>query len=174
MLVCFGNLVSVEFCRTAYFVTTRLGLPQGSHNWLMACMAFETGEQFSASTRNAMGSSGTGLIQFMAATARSLGTTVENLAMMRAEDQLKIYVYEYFKPYAHKIKSLEDMYMAILMPRYIGEPDDAVVFRAGTLAYKQNGPLDKNRDGVITKAECCRGVRAKFERGMQPEFVRVI
>lgn len=39
-------------------------------NWLMAVMAFESGESFRPDIRNAAGSGATGLIQFMPATAR--------------------------------------------------------------------------------------------------------
>ena len=53
---------------------------------LMSVMAFETGESFSAGVKNAAGSSGTGLIQFMSFTAKALGTTVEALAKMTPEE----------------------------------------------------------------------------------------
>jgi hypothetical protein len=45
----------------------------------------------------------TGLIQFMPATAKGLGTTTDALKNMTAVEQLD-YVYKYFKPYAGKIK----------------------------------------------------------------------
>lgn len=137
-------------------------------NWLMACMAFESGETFSPSVKNAAGSGATGLIQFMPATAKGLGTTTAELAAMTATDQLK-FVGLYFKPYARKINSLSDMYMAILLPKYIGLPDSSVLFSGG-IAYRQNAGLDANRDGVVTKAEASAKVYKKFVRGLAPEF----
>jgi hypothetical protein len=49
----------------------------------MACMAFEKGETFSPCVKNP-GSSATGLIQFMSSTAKSLGTTTNDLCKMSA------------------------------------------------------------------------------------------
>ena len=46
---------------------------------LMACMAWESAETFSPKVKNAAGSGAVGLIQFMPATARALGTTAEEL-----------------------------------------------------------------------------------------------
>ena len=43
-------------------------------DFLLACMAFESGMSFCSSIRNAA-SGATGLIQFMPSTARGLGTT---------------------------------------------------------------------------------------------------
>lgn len=41
----------------------------------MAAMAFESGETFSPSIKNAAGSGAVGLIQFMPSTAKALGTS---------------------------------------------------------------------------------------------------
>lgn len=63
-------------------------------------MAFKTGETFSPKERNKAGSNGTGLIQFMEATAKSvLGTSAKSLAAMSDIQQLD-YVEKYFK-YIH-------------------------------------------------------------------------
>jgi hypothetical protein len=129
-------------------------------------MAFESGETFSASVRNAAGSGAVGLIQFMPSTARDLGTTTENLALLSAESQL-VYVRSYFRPYARRIASLPDMYMAILLPKYIGAMDSAVLFSGGT-PYRQNSGLDANKDGRVSKLEAASKVQAKWARGMQP------
>ena len=133
-------------------------------NYLVACIAFETGETFSPSIRNKQ-SGATGLIQFMSSTAKSLGTTTDELAKMDAVTQLD-YVEAYFKPYRNKLKTLEDVYMAILYPRAIGMPDDYVLFKKDK-AYFQNRGLDLNKDGQITKAEATSKVRDKLKRGEQ-------
>ena len=138
-------------------------------NWLMACMAFESAETFSPTIKNAAGSGAIGLIQFMPATARGLGTTTERLAQLSALDQLN-YVRDYFRPYARYIKNLSDMYMAILMPKYVGLPDSSILFNTPTIAYRQNSGLDWDKDGTITKGEAAALVKAKLDKGMRAEF----
>lgn len=136
-------------------------------NFLMDCIAFESGETFSPDIRNAAGSGATGLIQFMPSTARGLGTTTDQLASMSAEDQLN-YVWKYFKPYAGKLRTLDDMYMAILWPSAVGKASNTVIFRGPTAAtYRQNKGLDTNKDGNVTKAEACSLVRLKSTKGEQ-------
>ena len=164
-----GARVSTDFARGVIAICRDFGWGDQHTSWLMACMAFESGESFSPSVRNAAGSGAVGLIQFMPATAAGLGTTVENLQLLSAESQL-YYVRMYFKPYAARIASLSDMYMAILLPSYIGKPDDAVLFSGG-VAFRQNAGLDANRDGKITKTEATARISAKLLRGMLPGFV---
>ena len=126
---------------------------------LMAVMDFETGGSFSPSQKNAAGSSGTGLIQFMATTAKSLGTSVEELSNLSRGEQMK-YVEKYFDQYADRISggSARDVYMAVLFPKAIGKADDYVLFSSGTKAYNQNKGLDSNGDGTVTKLEAARSV----------------
>lgn len=80
-----GAKVSQTFKERVIWIAQDLGFDP---NWLMDCMAFESGESFSPSVRNGAGSGATGLIQFMPSTARALGTTTDRLAAMTAEDQL--------------------------------------------------------------------------------------
>jgi hypothetical protein len=163
-----GARVSTAFAQVVFGICKEFGWGPQHASWLMACMAFETGTTFSPSVRNGAGSGAVGLIQFMPATARGLGTTAENLALLSAESQLD-YVRSYFRPYARRIASLSDMYMAILLPKYIGQPEDAVLFSGG-IAYRQNSGLDANRDGKVTKAEATAKVAAMLARGLQPGF----
>ncbi|MGA3402103.1 MAG: hypothetical protein ABSC95_23050 [Acetobacteraceae bacterium] len=134
-------------------------------DFLMAAMAFESGESFSASVENEAGSGAIGLIQFMPKTATNLGTTSAALAAMTAVAQLD-YVKQYFTPYRGKLKTLEDVYMAILYPAAIGAGSDHVLFSSGTLAYSQNAGLDLNGDGSITVGEATSRVRTKYEKGL--------
>jgi hypothetical protein len=133
---------------------------------LMTCKAWETGRSFRPDVKNMAGSGATGLIQFMPATARTLWTTVRALARMSAEDQLN-YVWKYFKPYDGRLRSLADVYMAILWPAAVGKPDDATLF-AGGIAYRQNAGLDVDRDGKVTKAEAAAKVAALLSEGLKP------
>lgn len=142
-------------------------------SWLMACMAFETGETFRADIRNAAGSGAVGLIQFMPPTAAALGTSTEALSALSPEAQLS-WVGRYFRPWKGRLHSLGDVYGAILWPGMIGRADDWVVFRAGgpkPALYLQNRGLDLDRDGAITKAEIVSKVARKLERGLLPQFV---
>jgi len=134
---------------------------------LMACMAFETARTFNPALRNPA-SGATGLIQFLPATAKGLGTTVDALAAMSATDQLE-YVREYFKPWIGRLATLPDLYMAILWPSAIGKVDATPIFVAGSREYEQNRGLDKDRDGAITKAEAASYVSAALIQGRKPE-----
>ncbi len=134
-------------------------------DYLMSCMAFETGETFSPGIKNAAGSGATGLIQFMPSTAKGLGTSTEKLAKMTAIDQLD-YVKKYFTPYRNKLKKLEDVYMAILYPAAVGKPLTHILFREGKKTYSQNKGFDANRDGNITLKEISVKVRQKYEKGL--------
>lgn len=126
---------------------------------LLAVIDFETGGTFNPSERNKAGSSGTGLIQFMANTAKGLGTTTEKLASMSRSEQMQ-YVDKYLGQFSSKIRgaSTADLYMAVLFPKAIDKSDDYVLFKEGTLAYKQNRGLDTNGSGTVTKAEAARKV----------------
>lgn len=169
-MLAWGKKVSEEFCQRVREIADSLGTDP---NYLMACIAFESGETFSPSIKSAAGSGATGLIQFMPSTAEDLGTTTEELAAMTAEEQLD-YVEEYFKPHRDKLKSLEDVYMAILWPVAVGKPSDYVLFRKDDpkrpKLYRQNKGLDLNKDGIVTKAEAAEMVRKKLEKGLKPEF----
>lgn len=169
MNLAWGARVSPTFRGVVIGASRRLMIADPS--WLMACMAFETGETFSPSIRNAAGSGAVGLIQFMPGTAAALGTTVEDLAIMTAESQLMC-VEAYFKPWTGKLHSLGDVYGAILWPGMIGMGDAAVIFYQSNPThpklYLQNRGLDLNRDGRITKGEIVARVYSELEKGLKP------
>ena len=145
-------------------VAGRLGIDP---NYLMAAMAFETAETFSPSIRNGAGSGATGLIQFMPSTARRLGTSTAKLARMTAIDQLD-YVEKYFRTATRRrLRTLSDIYMAILWPVAVGKAESHVLFRRPSRAYSQNRGFDVNKDGLITKAEAAAKVQQKLVKGMK-------
>lgn len=168
----FGTQVSATFRDRIRKIAADLLLP--TPDWLMACMAFETGETFSASIRNAAGSGAVGLIQFMPSTAQVLGTSTDQLALMSPEDQLFM-VHKYFMPYKGKLSLLSDVYMAILWPAAIGKPDDSPLWTAETrpTTYRQNAGLDSNNDLTITKGEAASKVAAKLKKGLTPALLSV-
>ncbi|AXG68209.1 hypothetical protein KORDIASMS9_00401 [Kordia sp. SMS9] len=123
-------------------------------NWLMAVMYFETAGTFSASIRNPY-SDATGLIQFMPTTAIDLGTSIDELALMSAEEQL-YYVYSYYYPYRQRIKSYVDLYLATFFPVAIGKQDSYILQTKGISASAiadVNPVFDLNNDRKITVGE---------------------
>ena len=167
--------VSQEFVERIKLMCINLKMEEDGPNCMMSCMAWESGETFSPAIKNGAGSGATGLIQFMPKTAKSLGTTVEALAAMSAVEQLE-YVEKYFKPHKGKLKTLSDIYMAILWPKAIGKAEDYVMFdKAETpITYRQNSGVDINADGKCTKAEAAAKVMQKYKKGMLPKNRRVI
>jgi hypothetical protein len=130
-------------------IAAQLNIPA---DWLMGVMWQES--RLRPDARNSA-SGATGLIQFMPATARSLGTTTGALAAMDAVTQLD-WVQKYYAPYAGKLHSFADAYFAVFFPAAIGKPDDwalsSAALSAGTIAA-QNSGYDANRDGKLTVAE---------------------
>lgn len=162
-----GARVSPAFRERVYQLCDRLVWSEDHASWFMAAMAFETGRTFSPSVRNPR-STATGLIQFMAKTAAGLGTTTARLAQMTAVEQLA-YVERYLAPYAARIASIEDLYMAILWPAAVGHGSESALWRVGTAAYTANKGLDSNGDGTVTKREAAAKVRRLHAEGMLPD-----
>lgn len=163
--IAWGAKVSAAFKQKVIQISSTLGC---NPDHLMAAMAFETGEKFTPDVRNPV-SGATGLIQFMPPTAVGLGTTVEALAAMTAVDQLD-FVLKHFLPQKGKVRTVSDLYMAILLPTAVGKPDNTALFTSPTKAYVQNAGLDKNGDGIITKEEAASLVMAKLHRGLGSGF----
>ena len=72
MRIAWGAKVNASFKQKALSISDALSMPV---DFLMSAMAFESGESFSPSVKNAAGSGAVGLIQFMPSTAAALGTT---------------------------------------------------------------------------------------------------
>ena len=127
---------------------------------LLAVMDFETGGTFDPAISNP-NSSATGLIQFMASTARDLGTSTGALAQMSRVQQLE-YVERYLRPYAGRMRSVDDVYMAVLYPAAVGRAGHYVLFERGDGSYGVNAGLDANGDGLVTKREASARVRSEL------------
>ncbi len=165
--LCFGNNLSFEDTVAICNTVKNLNWQPEQVNDLMACIAFETGGSFDPAQKNFAGSSATGLIQFMPKTAMGLGTSVSKLERMTFAEQLH-YVELHFRPWAKRIKTLEDMYMAILLPKYIGYSADTVIINLTTHAkrYLMNKGLDLDKDGGITIEEATSRVRTQLNWGL--------
>ena len=167
-LLAWGGKVSQTFRERVRWIAADLKMDA---NFIMACIAWETGEKFTAGVINMAGSGATGLIQFMPTTAAELGTTTAKLAKMTAEDQLN-FVYKYFVLQIKRhgpLVTLEDVYMSILWPSAIGESSGYVLFDKGKAptAFRQNAGLDINKDDKVTKYEAAAHVREKLTKGLQ-------
>lgn len=168
--IAWGKKVTQLFKEKVLWIVDDLKWPEQAADWLMACMAFESGESFRSDIRNGAGSGAVGLIQFMPSTASALGVDVPTLAKMSPEAQL-FYVHKYFKPYKGRINSLSDLYMAILWPVGVGKTDSYILWDKKTkpVTYRQNSGLDVNKDLVITKGEAAKKVSEKLARGLLDE-----
>jgi hypothetical protein len=166
-----GARVSAAFRTRVYEISAGLGIDPTN---LMSCMAFETGETFSPSVRNAAGSGAVGLIQFMPQTAAALDTSTEELASLSAEQQLE-FVADYFRPWSGRMHNLGDIYGVILWPAMVGKSEDYVLFDINDhqhpARYIQNRGLDFNKDGLITRREACGAVQIKRVKGLAPPNV---
>lgn len=136
-------------------------------DWLMFVMWFETARTFSHTTINKT-SGAIGLIQFMPATARSLGTTTEALGSMSNIEQLD-YVKRYLAPYRGRMKNWPDLYCAVFYPILVGKPDNYMIDRA--IVARQNPVFDLNKDLRIHKWEIretlCRSVPKEYKHLFQ-------
>jgi len=69
-------------------------------------------------------------------------------------------VAKYFSWFKTKLDTVERLYCAVFWPAAIDKPDDYQVAAAASAAYRQNAGFDVNKDGMITRAEICRPVKA--------------
>lgn len=142
-----------EFVQKVKEMATRLGVKP---EWILAVMKNEAGMDPKA--RNPNGGA-TGLIQFMPATARGLGTTTEALSKMSATEQLK-YVEKYYSSFKGQIKSGTDLYLATFWPAAVGKSDSYKI--GGAEVARVNGIFDLNKNGQITAGEFREYYRRKY------------
>ena len=77
------------------------------------------------------------------------------------------FVEKHLRPCAGRMTTIEDAYMAVLLPSAVGKPDDHVLFRQGALAYKMNSGFagKKKKAKVITKAMAAPGAHNTGKTG---------
>lgn len=142
-------------------------------DWLMAVMYKESGLNHRAVNPNG---GATGLIQFMPATAASLGTSTAALRNMSNVEQLN-WVYLYYKPYRSKLNSYPDLYLATFFPVALGKSDDYVMqtssLSARTIA-RSNPAIDLNRDDKITVGEFKEYCYNKFSPAIQQRLKKKV
>lgn len=124
----------------------RLGFPV---EWVCDVIYIESGFQPAIKNPN---SSASGLIQFMEATAKGLGTTTAAIRSMTNIQQIPL-IERYFNGQmarAGKPKDWFDTYCLVFYPVWVKASDTATLSNA---AYAANSYIDLNKDGKITKAE---------------------
>jgi hypothetical protein len=134
-------------------------------NWLLWVMNFES--SLNPLAQNT-GTRATGLIQFMPATARSMGTTTADLLQMSDVEQLD-FVYQYLKPFAGDMENMIDVYFAVFFPVAMNKPPEYILQTSSLSASKiasQNAGFDLNHDGQITRSE----VEAKVSVGIPYDY----
>jgi hypothetical protein len=125
---------------------------------LMAVMAFESW----LDPHLRIGSGACGLIQFTNIAIEQINIdnntkyTKDSIEQMDMMEQLDV-VYLYLKPHIGKMKDLEDLYVAVLASKKVGEE---IVYSKDKefKEYNNNSGLDINKDGSITKAEATQKV----------------
>lgn len=145
-------------------------------DYVMSIMAFESGRTFDPAIQNAGGSNAFGLIQFMAPAAQDLGFTLDQIRNMGQLEQLEKAVLPYFDMRARRkpMKNLEDFYLSVLYPAYVGRKLDEVLFEEGTTGYRQNRGLDRNGDGFIQVGEIAETIYKVYYEGMHPKNRRIM
>ena len=130
---------------------------------LIGMMQSESGINPSAYNNNG---GATGLIQFMPSTARSLGTTTQELLNMSAIEQLD-YVEQYFTNWtggSGQRLTGGDLYTLCFLPAFL---DREVLCSSSDSStskyYSANSGLDANGDGSITKSELSNRVANKYQ-----------
>jgi hypothetical protein len=128
---------------------------------LMAVMSLETKNTFNPSIK-AGNSSATGLVQFLEATAKELGTTTQDMRKMSRVEQL---------PFATKVfnrgrgdtktpRSLVNTYLSVFAPAHINKSMDYQIYKRGGKRYTANPSLDPDNKGYISKRT--------IEKALQP------
>ena len=139
-------------------------------SWLANVIRSES--NFSPSIQNSS-TNATGLIQFMPKTARGLGTSVEALKNMSANQQMN-WVKKYLMPYKGKMNSQNDVVLAVFYPVALGKPNSfdiadhwaqkiqsgKATYPRGSARYKERYDYFKRINGGISKK---RDYFKKFE-----------
>lgn len=97
-------------------------------------------------------SGASGLIQFLPKVAESLGSSIEEIRKMTAEQQLPLVMKYLSERGITKDSPPGDYYMAVAAPAFIGKPDSSVVYKKGSKEWEQNPAWRPADGGDITVA----------------------
>lgn len=152
-----AKLTSLQIDLVNNIVCKPLGLPL---NAVLGVMYFETAGSLSTTKTNSIGS--VGLLQFTRDNVNVNYKTINGkrfllseIKAMTFENQLRL-CYLYLKPYAAKIQSYTDLYLAVFFPLAIGKDDNYVLQTSNLSAAiiaAQNPIFDVIKDGKLIKSE---------------------
>lgn len=100
---------------------------------------------FNPRAQNASGA--TGLFQFMPATARELGTSIERIKEMSPREQVELYD-RYLERWDYNSNNRLGIMQAA--PAFANREEDAVIYARGSAAWEQNPGWRERGDGDIT------------------------
>lgn len=160
------GVTRAQFLTRARSTATAIGIPV---EWLLSVMLVESGlkpnARYSYNGNFVNPKSGkyytAGLIQWVNSTSVSLhGLTTNEIHLMDGLKQLDL-SYQYFKKngFVNKLQSLDDVFMAVHYPAYVGKPAGTTLYASGSEAYKLNKTIDTdttkggNNDGKVTYGE---------------------
>lgn len=177
MLLFEEKVKSKAFINKVIDISQKLGI---NPNWLMAVMNSETGGTFDPSISNIgcvknrdFTQCAVGLIQFMPATAKGLGTSIAELKKMSAVQQLD-YVYKYFLPFRNKITNYHDLYLVTFYPYALGKGDDYIFGSEKSDAWakkiKEQNPYDYDKDGYISMSDYKQFIYRKIPEQFRAEL----
>jgi hypothetical protein len=170
---------SLEFRAELLRVADRLSLDA---NKIAAVISLESGfdpanwndfcEAEARAGKRKLESCAIGLIQFMPDTARRLGTTSLALSRMGDAEQLE-FVEAFFRPFAGRLRTPGDYYMAVFNPAHVGKPTTFVLYEQGSKGYEQNHGLDRDKDGRITVGDVTQSIESRYAAGASREPLEV-
>ena len=148
-------LAESDFSKKVNAISKEIGIDP---DWLVTVMHLES--KLNPQAVNPI-TKATGLIQFMPATAKSLGTTTDKLFVTPAIEQLD-FVKKYFSPYKNKLKSLTDTYLTVFYPVAITKPD-SFIFPA---KVRDQNPTFKPYwvNGELTKGSIVKYVKNYYSK----------
>ena len=162
----FENLIKTNkeaFIAKVIEVATKLGV-KAEH--LMFLMWFETAHTLDHTIQNSIGA--TGLIQFMPATAKGLGTTTSALKIMTNVKQMD-YVYKHLAMFSKHYIDFVDLYCGIFWPAAVGKPDSFRI--TSDMVAKQNPIFDLNKDLDIEKSEIRQALCKQIPKEYMQYFI---
>ena len=153
------NLSQLDF-RTLNEVAGRIAVPV---DWLAALINFETAGTWDPLVKNP-NSSARGLIQFVDATARTLGYR-DSLDLVQKHpsisSQLRGPVLRYFQNFREPVKSKQDFYMRVFLPAYRFAAPDAVIYSDDSEKRKK---FQAANPGVVTVADYVNKLESQYKR----------
>lgn len=142
------------------YVATKLGVPA---DWLSAVINFETAGTWDPKKKNPL-STARGLIQFLDATARTLGYR-DSLDLVERNPtiagQLRGPVLKYFQQWKEPARDKQDFYFRVFLPELRKAPQDTIIFASNP---EKQAKFRKQNPGIETVGDYYRKLEARFSK----------